>query len=140
MSAVGEKEPSRTHPLLGPLEMTGANGGGLVAGCFDGGLVDERLKVGSCSSKMNVSDRREIPVTSATSRAPSFQLTREANRAASDGRDVDLQLVVANVAHVMLENLHAATNVGKRYNDVTIETTGTDEGLVERFGEVGSCW
>lgn len=39
----------------------------------------------------------------------------------------------------MLEDLHAAANIGKRYNDVAIEATGTNESLVEGFGEVGGC-
>jgi hypothetical protein len=127
----------RTYPLLGPLEVTGADGRSLVAGSLDGSLVDECLKVGTCGKRRKVS-RPVVRISiSSPDLACPWKLTREANRAASDGRNVDLQLVVANVAHVVLKNLHATANVGEGYNDVAVEATGTNEGLVERFGEVG---
>jgi hypothetical protein len=40
---------------------------------------------------------------------------------------------------VVFEDLHASANIGEGDSDVTVETTGADEGFVERFGEVGGC-
>lgn len=41
-----------------------------------------------------------------------------------------------NVLHVVLEDRMPSSDIWKRYDDVTIEPTGSDEGFVERFGEV----
>jgi hypothetical protein len=64
--------------------------------------------------------------------------SRESDRTASDHRDVDLLLVVADVAHVVREDLHPSPNVGQGDYNVSVESSWSDESLVEGFGEVRS--
>lgn len=89
--------------------MRGAHGRCVIGGSFDCCLVDERLQVRS----------------------------REPDGTASDHGDVNLLLVVADVAHVVREDLDTSSYVGKGYYDVAVESSWSNECLVEGFGKVG---
>lgn len=100
-----------TCPLFRPLEVVSRDGSRTIGTRLDRGLVHESLQVGS----------------------------REPDRAARDDGNVDVLLVVPNVAQVVAEDLHATTNVGQGNDDVSVEPARSHEGFVERFGEVCSC-
>src|SRR3569832_501491 len=62
--------------------------------------------------------------------------TGEAGRTAGDDTRDDV-VRHRDLAHVHLENLLAATHVGQRHHDLSVETAGTQQGGVEHVGTVG---
>src|SRR3569623_1461779 len=62
--------------------------------------------------------------------------TGEAGRTAGDDTRDDV-VRHRDLAHVHLENLLAATHVGQRHHDLSVETAGTQQGGVELVGTVG---
>lgn len=62
-----------------------------------------------------------------------------AHAGASTGNDGGVDIFSkGDLVHVLLEDGNTTADVGKANNDMTVETTRTGEGLVERLGEVGS--
>jgi len=94
---------------LGPLKVVEVDLSGALTRSLDGSLVDEVGEVG----------------------------TAHAGAATGDDGGVDVGSN-GDLLHVVLENGNTTADVRKANDDVTVETTGTGEGLIERLGEVGS--
>ena len=94
--------------VLGPLEIPLSNRLSLQLAGVNSSLVDNVLQLGTGKTRSPGSDSLEVDISGSL-----------------------------DALGVVLENGHAATDIGKRNNDVAIETTRTGKRLIKGLGEVG---
>lgn len=111
-----------TYAFLGPFKVSTSNRVCILSRSLDSSLVDQSLQICSRESNSTSSELGDInacnSVTIISALSPQVS---EMKRLTGFIKD--------NVAHVMSENGESSTNIGKRDDYVSIESSGSDQRL-----------